>query len=322
MRTTVIIGGGLSGLAAAYTLQQHNIAYTLIEVKRRVGGAINTVRQNGFVMDGGPSLINHEESEQLYTLLNSLHIGDELFETKHGLSLRSGMQTLTDTLDRKLNGGRLHRMAVSSVGQIGRIFTICMENGLMFDAKSLIVAIPARYAERIFYSYIPEISELLRGYRYDTIARLSLGYANEHLPTEPLKATTQKYPFVYHFNGPPRAPTGYSLLHMGVRLTPPMQLAADEIIARAIKDLNLPPAPTVWHLDYWPEADPLDVYELKHAQNMRAINELLPGGIALIGDDYAPTPLQKDGIYRIMKRIQLAQEAARGVANFLGAKRN
>ena len=55
---------------------------------------------------------------------------------------------------------------------------------------------------------------------------------------------------------------------------------------------------------------------------MRAINELLPGGIALIGDDYAPTPLQKDGIYRIMKRIQLAQEAARGVANFLGAKRN
>ncbi|RMG86731.1 MAG: hypothetical protein D6712_06955 [Chloroflexi bacterium] len=321
MRTTVIIGGGLSGLVAAYTLQNHNIPYTLIEVKRRVGGAISTVRQNGFVMDGGPSLINHEEGQQLYPFLDSLHIGDELFEAKHGLSLRSGMQILTDTLDMKLTGGRLHRMAVSSIGQIGRIFTICMENGLMFDARSLIVAVPARYAERIFYGYIPEISELLMDYRYDTIARLSLGYANEHLPTE-LKVSAQKYPFVYRFSGPPRAPTGYSLLHIGVRLTPPIKLEADEIIANAIKDLNLSPAPTVWHLDYWPEADPLNVYDAQHAQDMMAISELLPGGVALIGNDYAPTSLQQNGIYRIMKRIQLAQEAARGIANYLGATRN
>lgn len=48
MRDVVIIGGGLSGLAAAYELEKHNVDYTLIEVKRELGGSIRTLKKDDF----------------------------------------------------------------------------------------------------------------------------------------------------------------------------------------------------------------------------------------------------------------------------------
>ena len=55
-----IVGGGISGLAAAYYLEkearQHNwaIQITLVEKEAQLGGKISTRRQNGFVFEGGP----------------------------------------------------------------------------------------------------------------------------------------------------------------------------------------------------------------------------------------------------------------------------
>ena len=42
MRDVVVIGGGLSGLAACYELEKRGAAYTVIEVKRRFGGGIRS----------------------------------------------------------------------------------------------------------------------------------------------------------------------------------------------------------------------------------------------------------------------------------------
>ncbi len=59
-RRVVIIGGGITGLAAAYRLQsesrQRNLPLdiTLLEREPRLGGKIFTVRDNGFVIEGGP----------------------------------------------------------------------------------------------------------------------------------------------------------------------------------------------------------------------------------------------------------------------------
>src|SRR5688572_31135402 len=53
MRDVVIVGGGLSGLAAAVELENLKIPYTLIEVKGRLGGSIATLRRDGFVLDTG-----------------------------------------------------------------------------------------------------------------------------------------------------------------------------------------------------------------------------------------------------------------------------
>ncbi len=50
----VVIGGGITGLVAAYRLQQAGIRVTLLEKTARVGGCIRTVKQDGFLMEDGP----------------------------------------------------------------------------------------------------------------------------------------------------------------------------------------------------------------------------------------------------------------------------
>jgi len=51
---TLIIGGGISGLSAAYYLSKAGIRPTLLERKPRVGGVIQTSVQQGCVLEEGP----------------------------------------------------------------------------------------------------------------------------------------------------------------------------------------------------------------------------------------------------------------------------
>lgn len=53
-RPVVIIGGGISGLAAAYELSSANIPHTLLEKRPRLGGVIETNRAEDCVLEGGP----------------------------------------------------------------------------------------------------------------------------------------------------------------------------------------------------------------------------------------------------------------------------
>src|SRR5688500_9640421 len=52
----VIVGGGISGLAAAHRLAREapGIRVTLLEAAGRLGGKIVTERVDGFVIEGGP----------------------------------------------------------------------------------------------------------------------------------------------------------------------------------------------------------------------------------------------------------------------------
>lgn len=56
----VIIGGGITGLSAAFYLSQQirkknlPLTFTLIEASKRLGGKVQTVRQDGFVIERGP----------------------------------------------------------------------------------------------------------------------------------------------------------------------------------------------------------------------------------------------------------------------------
>jgi protoporphyrinogen/coproporphyrinogen III oxidase len=56
MKRVVIVGGGITGLAAAYRLEQHpgGLAITLVEAENRLGGKILTERFEGFIVEGGP----------------------------------------------------------------------------------------------------------------------------------------------------------------------------------------------------------------------------------------------------------------------------
>jgi oxygen-dependent protoporphyrinogen oxidase len=54
MPRVAIVGGGISGLSAAYYLAKHGIGCTLIEQRDRLGGVIRTERIHGCVLEAGP----------------------------------------------------------------------------------------------------------------------------------------------------------------------------------------------------------------------------------------------------------------------------
>ena len=60
MKTVAIIGGGITGLSAAFHLKEQaktrglSLACRLIEREAKFGGKILTDRVNGFIIEGGP----------------------------------------------------------------------------------------------------------------------------------------------------------------------------------------------------------------------------------------------------------------------------
>jgi oxygen-dependent protoporphyrinogen oxidase len=58
MRPTVaIIGGGISGLAAAYELQSRGVSFVLLERAPTCGGVVRTERVAGYTIDAGPDAL-------------------------------------------------------------------------------------------------------------------------------------------------------------------------------------------------------------------------------------------------------------------------
>ena len=61
MTRIAIIGGGISGLSAAFDLEQrrqaaHDVEYTLYESSSRLGGVLRTERIHGCVVEAGQTL--------------------------------------------------------------------------------------------------------------------------------------------------------------------------------------------------------------------------------------------------------------------------
>ncbi|MBF6595897.1 MAG: protoporphyrinogen oxidase [Thermaceae bacterium] len=59
MSHLIIVGGGISGLSAAYYAQQAapHLKITLLEADSRLGGKVRTVAEDGFVLEGGPDAV-------------------------------------------------------------------------------------------------------------------------------------------------------------------------------------------------------------------------------------------------------------------------
>lgn len=70
MKRAVIIGGGIAGLATAYSIREHqeargedpaDLEVVILEKKDRVGGNIRTDRVDGFLIEGGPDCFLSEK---------------------------------------------------------------------------------------------------------------------------------------------------------------------------------------------------------------------------------------------------------------------
>lgn len=75
--SVAIIGGGISGLSAAYYLGQAGVGSTIIEARPRLGGVIQTEHVEGCVIEGGPDSFLSMKPAAM-ELIRELGLGDEV----------------------------------------------------------------------------------------------------------------------------------------------------------------------------------------------------------------------------------------------------
>lgn len=102
----VVIGGGITGLTVAHGLAQRGIETRLLEAAPRPGGVMQTVRQDGFLLEQGPFTV----------MLRSSGFGELLSE----LAL-TPIEAPADAGSRRyvLRAGRLHRAPTSLGSALG-----------------------------------------------------------------------------------------------------------------------------------------------------------------------------------------------------------
>ncbi len=86
MKRIVIIGGGVSGLGAAYTLKElqaenGDMEFVLLEKQDRLGGQVITEKINGFTVEGGPDCVIRDKTAT-YDFAKKIGIYEDLINTQ------------------------------------------------------------------------------------------------------------------------------------------------------------------------------------------------------------------------------------------------
>lgn len=74
-RDAIVIGGGISGLVCAWTLQQRGLDAIVLEAQSRAGGVIGTTRENGCLIEAGPNSVL-DTTPRIGRLLEEIGIAD------------------------------------------------------------------------------------------------------------------------------------------------------------------------------------------------------------------------------------------------------
>lgn len=174
---TLIIGGGLSGLALAESLEKHGHDYTLIEARGRFGGRIRTEHHGAGYFDMGPAWF-WPAQPRIAALIERLGLekfdqfSDGLlsFEDEHGQvqrdrgftsmqgswRLKGGLGLLTQTLADRLPQSRKQlNAAVILLTQTHDGIAAVMSNGKTVTADQVAICLPPRIAANITFN--PEL---------------------------------------------------------------------------------------------------------------------------------------------------------------------
>jgi monoamine oxidase len=111
---TIIIGGGLSGIYAAYLLSQRNKSFVVLEARERIGGRILCPEHQGFFSDLGPSWYWPEIHPKMAQLIQALGLkGYRQFEEGRGRfespvgAVRTVSGYIMEPLSWRLSGGMM-----------------------------------------------------------------------------------------------------------------------------------------------------------------------------------------------------------------------
>jgi len=113
-----ILGGGISGLAAAYQLTLQNVPFQLFERSDRLGGMVRTETVDEFTVDTGPDSLLVQKPAAMQ-LCDELGLSDQLISTRHPRTAYVFRQ------------GRLRPLPYSSVLGIPTQFGALVTNGLL-----------------------------------------------------------------------------------------------------------------------------------------------------------------------------------------------
>ncbi|MCX6966678.1 MAG: protoporphyrinogen oxidase [Verrucomicrobia bacterium] len=102
MNSVAIVGGGITGLCAAFRLRQQKVPVTLYEEGERVGGPIRTLCENGYMAEYGPNTIL-ETSPKIAALITDL-----------GLDPRRRDSDPAANKNYIVRNGRMHPLPVSA----------------------------------------------------------------------------------------------------------------------------------------------------------------------------------------------------------------
>jgi oxygen-dependent protoporphyrinogen oxidase len=86
-KSITIYGAGISGLAAAYWLNKNHFDLTVIESKSEAGGAMETVRSEGFLIDFGPNS-GLETTPLIRQLVEEVGLADEMIYANESANKR------------------------------------------------------------------------------------------------------------------------------------------------------------------------------------------------------------------------------------------
>lgn len=216
MTRVAVVGGGLTGLAAAWELTRGGAEAVVLESERNAGGVIVTERRDEFVVEGGPDgfLAAEPELQQLAAelgiadrLVDQLARGSFLWTGRHleplpegraaavlgitgiaredlhkgFLSFATGMADIIEAVAARLGPAVQYSNAVTSIIPSRSGYRIALTDGSVVEPDGVILAIPAWMAARLLAGLGVPLARELDGVVYHPSLTVSLAYRQEQL---------------------------------------------------------------------------------------------------------------------------------------------
>ena len=75
----IIIGGGISGVFLTYKLAETGLKIILFETESKLGGRINTIKENNIQFEAGAAII-HISHSKILTLIDELGLSNDKYK--------------------------------------------------------------------------------------------------------------------------------------------------------------------------------------------------------------------------------------------------